>query len=87
MKVGILMLLNKEQSCADCRIYLADQKTCQIMQPMMQGQIEPTDYCTHHMSFAHKCDVCHRGILKPMFSPLGNDAYGTYCESCYRSIS
>ena len=74
-------------SCANCRIYLAEQKTCQLMQQMMAGKIEPTDFCSHHMSEANKCDSCKRGVLEPIFVIFDENHIGTYCENCYRAIS
>jgi hypothetical protein len=74
------------RSCANCKIYNTATKTCQIMVPYLAGKIEPTDYCTQHISTCYNCANCGMGILSPIFVQVSPENYVPYCENCYRLI-
>lgn len=70
--------------CATCKLYIPQQKTCQLMIAPMQGQIEPTDYCTKYVDKIEYCELCGNGILAPLIEASANGEVHTYCASCLK---
>ena len=67
--------------CHSCKLYLPQQKTCQLMIPQMQGRIGPDDYCSKHMSDIAICEHCGGAILTPYVRIVNNTVH-TYCANC-----
>lgn len=67
--------------CHSCKLYLPQQKTCQLMIPQMQGQIQPDDYCSQHKTNIEVCDKCGSGLLVPFIQQKG-DTIHVYCGNC-----
>lgn len=69
--------------CNNCKLYLADRKTCQLMIPQMKGKIEPTDYCSKHMPEIQVCMYCGQPLLTPLVEVIKEDETRIYCQTCY----
>ena len=72
-------LLNK---CGQgCALYIAQQKTCQIM-PNLAGRIKEDDYCSQWRDHVDQCEICHAGLLYPIITIDENKVAHYYCENC-----
>ena len=54
-----------QKICNTCNLYISQQKTCQIMSPIMRGKMEPTDHCSKHNDHIAVCEACGQGTLEP----------------------
>ena len=72
--------------CHSCKLYIPQQKTCQLMIQQMQGRIEPDDYCSQHIQDIPICEGCGAAILVPYIQVRGNEAH-IYCVNCCAAIS
>ena len=72
-----------QKKCSDCAIYIPQAQTCQIMGPLMQGKIKPTDYCSHHKDREqiYVCEGCGQAMIDPIIS-VTDDAVHIYCPDC-----
>ena len=75
------MLNTSVYKCANCKLYLPQNKTCQIMIPQMQGKIEPNDFCSQHHPEIALCETCGAGVLIPFIEVIDEDAH-IYCPNC-----
>lgn len=67
--------------CAKCKLYLAENKTCQIMIPAMRGKINPEDYCSKCVTEISVCEKCGGGVLVPIVE-VKDDTVHIYCQNC-----
>lgn len=78
MKNGLL------EKCNTCKLYIPQQKTCQIM-PNLAGRINPDDFCSQHKNHLEVCELCGVGLLIPIIRVQDNVVH-TYCENCIQRI-
>ena len=69
--------------CATCKLYIPAKKTCQIMIPQMQGQINENDYCSRYTDIIYQCETCGGGLLNGLIE-VSDEKTHIYCENCLR---
>lgn len=70
--------------CNTCKLYIPQQKTCQLM-PNLAGIITEKDYCSQHKDYIEQCELCGVGLLKPIIRYQDNIVH-TYCINCIARI-
>lgn len=69
------------RKCETCKLYIPNEKTCQIMAPIMKNKILPQDFCSKYTNTIYQCEVCGVGILWPVILTIDGINH-TYCENC-----
>ena len=70
------------ETCANCKIYLPQQKICQLM-PNLQGKIEPTDFCSQFAAALYQCENCKAYLLSTdVYIEIIDEVAHTLCKNC-----